>query len=456
MLYKKYATNKSIFCKIISLAIFLVLLSGCDSNFMLPEELIEKPTLDRREEAVKEVVTPLLTNYQLILPNNIDKSGAINFIELTGDDAEEMVIIYEDKDKVNSISIKAFKETEEAYWQTLDTIKSEEKELFEISFSDLNKDGRSEVIIQWNDGEKNKKLVEVYAFQGKEFKKVFGEKFLNLNLTDLDDDGTEDLILFNYDGDKSLLSIALYEFNGTEVVKVNEININSKDKSEKGYMNLAVGNVTETKKGMLIDISGEDLSGYTAVIVKQNGKLMNIYQNSSLHEGGKKSLLNSKDIDGDGILEMGVLTPQTYEGNDLEESTPLIQKWYQWDGYKSVIFEKDIFYDHSLKYSFEIPSQWKNKYVVDTFYGDLENYAYFYESAGYPMEKREMLRISVIKNTKWNEYKQELELSSRSYIFLGQNNDYTYIAMKNEVEVGYDKDMIIDDDLIKRMFDKFN
>lgn len=456
MLYKKHRINISIFCKVVYLAVILVMLSGCDSNFMLPEELIQKPALDDREKAIKELVTPLLTNYQLILPNNIDKSGAINFVELTGDDTEEMVIIYEDKDRVNSISIKAFKETEEGYWQTLDTIKSEEKELFEISFSDLNKDGKSEVIIQWNDGEKNKKLVEIYAFRGKEFKKVFGEKFLNLNLIDLDDDGTEDLILFNYDGDKSLLSISLYEFNGNEVVEVNDININSKDKSEKGYMNLEVGNVTETKKGMLIDISGEDLSGYTAVIVKQNGKLMNIYQNSDLHEVGKKSLLNSKDIDDDGILEMGVLTPQVNEGYDLEDTTPLIQKWYQWDGYKDVIFEKDIFYDHSLKYSFEIPHQWKDKYIVDTFYGDLENYAYFYESTGYPMEKREMLRVCIIKNQKWSSYKEELESSSRSYIYLGQNNDYTYIAMRNEVEVGYDKEMIINDDIVMRMFNKFN
>ena len=67
-----------------------------------------------------------------------------------------------------------------------------------------------------------------------------------------------------------------------------------------------------------------------------------------------------------------------------------------------------------------------------------------------------MLRICIIKNQKWNSYKQELDESSRSYIYLGQNHDYTYIAMRNEVEVGYDKDMIINDDIVQKMFDKFN
>lgn len=59
-----------------------IFFSGCD-EFSLPEEMIEKPNMDKKITVAQKVIDNKPSTLELVLPRNIQNSAAINYADLT-------------------------------------------------------------------------------------------------------------------------------------------------------------------------------------------------------------------------------------------------------------------------------------------------------------------------------------------------------------------------------------
>lgn len=427
-----------------------VIISGCGS-FSFPQELIEKPKTEYKSDLVEEIVNALPAKYELILPKDITDTGAINFVDIDGDGKEEVILIYEQKDKIFDIGFMILKEIDNI-WKEFDTIKGTGRELIDAQFVDLNNDNKSEVIIQWDSGnkEKNQREIDIYTLEDSKMRKIFGKEYLNIEVDDLDKDGTLDIFLFDYDSDNYKLKVEMYYLNNLELQFVNAVELPS---DYKGYMNLIIGNASSNARGIFLDMPIGTHSGYTELLVKENGKLKNVFTGKDSDGVTQRaSLINSQDIDNDGIIEIGILSKQKGFDDLSNNEDPWMQQWYSWDGKDNLLYEKDVFYDFSYSFIFNVPDEWKGKYVIEKNYRKEEKNIFFYNRTGYPKDKKEFFRICIISNENWDEFKKRIKEAGRNFIYLEKNERYTFIAYKNMLEEYIDKDMIIDDEKIHEEF----
>lgn len=426
-----------------------LIMSGC-SSFSFPQELIEKPKREYKSDLVEKIVDALPAKYELILPKDIDDAGAINFADIDGDGQEEAILIYEQKDKIFDIGFMILKGIDND-WRVFDTIKGDGRELIDAQFKDLNNDNKSEIIIQWDSGNKNKRKIDIYTLEDDKMRKIFAKEYLNIEVDDLDRDGIQEIFLFDYDSDNYKLKVEMHYLNKLEFQFVNFVELPS---DYKGYTNLVIGNAFSYERGIFLDIPIGTHSGYTELLVKRNGKLDNIFTGENGYGATESTyLINSRDIDNDGVIEIGILSKQEEFDKFSNNEQPWIQKWYSWDGKDSLLYEKDVFYDFSYGFTFNVPDEWKNKYIFEKNYRKEEKCLFFYDKSVYPADKREFFRISIIENENWDKFKKEIKESGRNFIYLGKNDKNTFIAYKNMMEEYITEDMIVDDEKINEKFE---
>ena len=293
--------------------ILMVFFSGCD-KFSLPEEMIQKPNMDKKITVAQELIDKVPSTYELILPRNIENSAAINYADLTGDGKEELIALYKVKDKLNEYKIGILKELM-GKWERLQFIEGTALDIQGVIFKDINNDGKDEIIIKWLQDDK-KIRVEVYSEKNDKMFNRFVETCDNVQIIDLDNDNIDDIVLFNINEDGQVIA-TLYDIENIESQEVNSIIIPSDGNVREIHANS--GKVSEEVNGIFIDVPIKIFSGYIELLLKENGKLTKVFSKDEKDFGITESeyKTNNEDVDKDGILEINIL----YQEELFEENS---------------------------------------------------------------------------------------------------------------------------------------
>jgi hypothetical protein len=422
-------------------------LTGC-YKLSTPEQLIEKPKSKVEKEIIKESIEKFLPQgSNLTIPLDCKEAGAINKVDIDGDNQDEIVAFYEEQEKNFEIGFIILKKINNS-WKMIDLVKGEGFDISYASFYDLNKDGKSEIIVSWDYGD-YAKIKSIYTMKQSKIKRIFNGKYRGIEIDDLNNDGKLDIFLFSYDSKRLVITLSVYNYVIDKLKFIDKINIQAN--YEIGYSNIKVGKASENKKGIFIDIPLGSHSAYTQLIFLENNKLKNAFKDS-ISKTYQIYPVGSNDIDSDKVIEIGVLTqPIGYEEEALV-NIPWLNTWYKWDEKEGLRFVVENYYDYDEGYRFDLPQNWKDKFTLKEYNINNQKRVVFYSLEKSKNIKNEILTIEYFEKNNWKKEEKKLNEQNKKFIYLGENKKTVFVAFLNNKYLDRNKDFYVDRENIHKNF----
>ncbi|MFA6808046.1 MAG: hypothetical protein WCR27_03545, partial [Eubacteriales bacterium] len=195
-----------------------------------------------------------------------------------------------------------------------------------------------------------------------------------------------------------------------------------------------IGKVSKEKTAVFVDMIIGAHSAYTQVAALENETLTNLLKQGDdvLPATFKQHPLRSRDIDNDGIIEIGIPTepPNSVEYSLVE--MPWINLWYKWDNNNALTeLALEEFSDYEQGYRFNIPEMWKEKYTIKTERDEklsLTKAEFSYiDSTDKPIAT--LLSILYLPSEISKEEENKLKESGREYFVVKENSTQVVIAV---------------------------
>lgn len=308
--------------KFISIILVLLLLlscSGCSLNFFSVESLLTPPMQSGKNGEVQEAFNTLMKNEKIQLKTPLAGNYQTSFVlfDVNGDENDEAFIFYTDSSVDASVRM-AFLQCLDDEWQISADIKGGGNNVYDIDFSDMNNDGLKEIFISWSlFDSKVEKITSVYTpdttQDGVFTLQSLGSEYCDTKgFVDFNGDTKNDFVVVYHDdtGDTQKTILRLFSMSQShELVKYSEIPLDSAISSVSRIQSDVVSSGGNKFTRLFIDCQKSEKMIFTEMV----------YWNSELSVPvraiSKPSLSNTRshkavstDIDGDGLLEVPVIT----------------------------------------------------------------------------------------------------------------------------------------------------
>lgn len=426
--------------QIIQIALIIYItafLTSCNVNMATPKA----PKLPGIQEEIRQALKGILrSDAKLTNVVNGDNKSAIQFTDLDNDGEKEVVIFYTIENDPDPLRVLVLKK-ENDRWVEKDEIKGIGYGVDRVYYKDITGDGNKEIIIGWQLTDWMNKGVGIYKWDGQNIKEIFVQSYEEMTLYDFDDDGKTEILLVKLDRDKFQSSAELFKYFSNNIRLLSKTELNG---GVNGHINVVAGKVSKDRNGVIIDSGCGAHSGLTELLVYENNTLKNIF--SSLDDKGiiNPHMVESKDYDEDGILEIPILRePIGYEDSALVY-VPWITVWNKWDGKDGLYPVAEAYYNYADGYYFRFPSKWDKNITIDILNEDSGNskvvFSYLSE-----LKKIPMFSICVFSVKQWGNFNND---SKKNYVEIKRNVDKIYVVNI----INSDFKMVLNEQEIKQNF----
>lgn len=306
------------------------------------------------------------------------------------------------------------------------------------------------------------KQLRVYKLEGNKYTQLCELDYDSFSAGDLDGDGRLEIAsVMRIDKEIPYVKLQVRSLSGN-LYKVG-LEMALEDGSYPD--NVVIGAASEDKQAIFVDLGIGAHSGLTEIIIKENGKYtstLSCDKGDELHHAFKPYPLLSKDINNDGIIEIGIQSMPPETDNLPMAAIPWINDWYRWNGNDGLI-QKPVLQEYSNYgegFRFIIPDNWSGKFTIENKtdeISDVKSVHFVY--LGTDKMKAELLALHIIPKEDWLRQEQLFQNNSRAYLLFGENSknmlvaelprDYSKLSEKSLKEY---KEMLLDQENIKRRF----
>lgn len=418
---------------IIILTLGLVFLTGC----MPAKEgntLLKSPSLPLELKEVKDVIDKKFeSNLELISPISGENSNSIQFNDLDNDGVDEVMVFHKVLEDTQPIKITVLTRNGDNSWIVNNTIKGAGYDINKVVYSDMDKDGRKEIVVGWQYGTILDKGLTVYEYNKGEISEIFQTSYTEFAVDDFTSDGTSELITVRLNKSEGIAKAYLYDYKNKLINFIDETDM---DGYINGYYSIKTGKAAEGKIGFFIDASLGAHSAFTDLLVYNRGELINVFYNEKWNVTNmtyKSYPIKCKDIDDDGIIEIPILRAPPGYTNASMSDTPWITGWFKWDGEYGLRFSSNSYSNLDYGFEFTFPKNWDDNITIDTS-SETSEIISFKE-----YNKNESKEIFNIMRLTSEEYELDNEkLHNDGYIKFNNTFRNVYLYKKN---VNYTSDM---------------
>lgn len=405
------------YIKAIALTLIIaIIFSGCSFRMSSSIEDLIGPVSPFGDNAdIQEALDTYAKNgFSLKTPSGGEYIASYNFYDIDGDGNDEALAFYEPTDDLNTISMALIKKVKDK-WSVVDNIKGDGKDIYSISFNDVNADDKVELLVCWDviSNSSNHNL-SVYSFENKKDKlslKQIGEpiEINNYIVVDYNQNSTNELLLFELNGPYASARAELYSLRDNKFDLLGETKL---DSHVSAYTNLQVEKAENDVRIYADALSTDGSSMLTEIIYWSDtyGTIVSPFYSytTGLTKGTSRNIrLECSDINDDGLIEI----PSSHKGI---KGLPKNVKAVDWNIYKNTILvhskyalvvsdddymvvipdeiigEIAVTYDNEAKELTVLDSKTKNKAfavrpVLKAIYNenDYSNYSVVLEASGY-------------------------------------------------------------------------
>ncbi len=363
-----------------------ILLSGC-SGIASVDELLEPPVMsDMQKQVYNALVDAAGSDISYVYPRSGEERSAFVFCDLDGDGTDEAAAFYKGKDQPNvRINILS---CEDGQWRSVYDHSAPGSQVERVYMTGFSTD-KTYLVIGYGSTARADKTLCVYSYAGGRLKAEYTELYSRMEITDLNLDGGEDIVLINGNTEDHPAYASLVTDSGDGVRCASQVLMRT---STAELVSSVHGGIGGGAAAVYADSSSGSGTISTEILYCIDGELRDpaALDNSEIPNITARRWLYSRDIDGDGIVE--IPTIGQFPGYRDNEQI-YITKWNVFENYTLAVKYSSL-YEPSQGYCFMIPTRWDGLVTVRTDQSSGERV--FYKFNGTVAQSRlELMRIAV-------------------------------------------------------------
>ena len=316
-------------CIVLILCVIVASFSGCSLNFFSVESLLIPPAQSGENGEIQKAFNELMKNktVQLKSPASGEFQSPFVLYDIDADGKDEVLVFYSESNTEGSVRVLLMKEIN-GDWKFCDDVKGAGNGIYDVNFVDVNNDSKPEIFVSWTLMDSKTTRI-VTAFEGRKgndtpilFRSLGNEYGIAKSFVDFNGDGKKDLCLIYIDDTGSVQKSFLRLFTVSEnnsLVKYGEVPLDGSIQSVLSIKNDVVRYGGGTNSRLFIDCVKNEKMIFTEMVYWDNAQAVPVRAFDDAAVSNSRSyLVQCADIDGDGLIEIPVLT--TLYGNTNELS----------------------------------------------------------------------------------------------------------------------------------------
>lgn len=379
-------------------ALLAMALSGCGGFQMEfnPEELYALPELPAKYTELNARLNEILdSGAEYAAPASGTNIQPVQLIDLDGDGLQEAVAFFRKAEDEKPLKICIFSASGDRYERSA-VIEGSGASVYSVVYSDLDGDGRTELIVGWR---VNAELLalSVYALTPAGPSELLRSvSYVRYASMDLDGDGLQELVVLHADEEgEGVADYYDWQEGGLSLLSPARISVTMAELSQQGR--LRAGTLRGGEPALFVTGVPEQSGAVTDILAVRNGELTNIALSEATGVSGEISPfcgLYPTDINGDGLTEV----PAPYPSND----EPTAFRWVDWRSYDlDGTPERASTTYHSIEdgWYLQIPEDWIGRVGTERSSTSGDSSATFYTLNEDGSHGAAILRISALTGT---------------------------------------------------------
>lgn len=421
--------------------LFSFLFTGCSGinleGFLQPgiDDLLHPPKLTPEQKEISQALEAAVgagKAEKLKYPHRGDYLSAFVMYDLDSDGEEEALVFYDDPNNIEYQTQICILDNDGTGWKALQTYPGNGNAIDQIQFVNMSGQGGCDILIGWEQPNRELKTVNLYHFQNGQMKSLFSNTYSELLVTQLTGGKYSDLLLLEAHSlakpiDAKLASL-LPEENVVDIIG-EEYRLTNAFTS---YIEVKYGFLADRTPAVFIDgrIAGDlyctDVLYYDREKKQLTSRLL--YDVDDYSEKTVRTLeITCRDIDEDGIMEVPMPEPLPgYEGIQ-EDSIYLINySCLDSNGISRLI---PTVVNLEAKYMLKFPMSWRDKVTV-TREDKSNEWRFWVYNGSLSQLREELLRIKVYSS---KDYHDKFDADTYRIIQTKGNSEYfAYIPPETE------------------------
>ena len=343
------------------------------------------------------------------LPNldGVDKEMAFSPIDLNDDGKLEMIAFYKDKNtKLMGMLILSNKRDK---WEKISDIKLNSFDILQFKVLDLDNDKNKEIVLGTYSDESisyGKKLT-ILSFKDNKVNPILEMPYAGMALGDLDKDASYEIAILYQNEEMIENRLRMMRVAGNKVSRIDEKIF---PQGVDPY-SIAIGNIYDDEEVIFVDSFSGIYEGRTDIFFFKDKKIKDIEDYKGFKLSDKSFPVQTKDVDSDGIMEVGI--PFSPPDNDqlYDPLKPWVKSYYKINKDSTMSLVKQIYEDYKMSFLFEIPDSFGNNYSIT---GNETSDKIEINFIASDKKAYKLAEIKMINKTKWQETDEVLQIISET------------------------------------------
>ena len=399
-----------------------LVLAGCAMAKLTldPEELYALPELPARYTTLNQQLNAIQeSSAEYAAPVSGSNIQPVQMVDLDGDGREEALAFFRQSDGEKPLKIYVFTDNGNSYTQTA-VIEGSGLAVYSIAYSDMNGDGRMELIVGWRVS-MDLQALAVYALEPGGARELARSNYVKYAVADLNGDGMQELTVFraNQDG-VGAADCYLWKNGALTLSSTIRVSMTMAELSQQGKV--TVGTLRSGEPALFVTGVAEGMRAMTDVLLLRGGELNNAVLSPTTGVSGESSrfrALYPADINGDGVTEV----PRTAAlyGEELEGDTAQRVDWISFDAAGAAIRVLSTYHAIEDGWYLQLPDGWADTIYVGRSASADEASVTFYMGDSRDQSYTPVLRITTLSGSN----RERLAVRTGRFI-LGRNDGVIY------------------------------
>ena len=399
-----------------------LVLAGCAMPKLTldPEELYALPELPARYTTLNQQLNAIQeSGAEYAAPVSGSNIQPVQMVDLDGDGREEALAFFRQSDGEKPLKIYVFTDNGNSYTQTA-VIEGSGLAVYSIAYSDMNGDGRMELIVGWRVS-MDLQALAVYALEPGGARELARSNYVKYAVADLNGDGMQELTVFraNQDG-VGAADCYLWKNGALTLSSTIRVSMTMAELSQQGKV--TVGTLRSGEPALFVTGVAEGMRAMTDVLLLRGGELNNAVLSPTTGVSGESSrfrALYPADINGDGVTEV----PRTAAlyGEELEGDTAQRVDWISFDAAGAAIRVLSTYHAIEDGWYLQLPDGWADTIYVGRSASADEASVTFYMGDSRDQSYTPVLRITTLSGSN----RERLAVRTGRFI-LGRNDGVIY------------------------------
>ena len=377
--------------------IFLAsMLSGCTRPKLTlnSEDLYSLPTLPAKYTELNTQLNEILeSGAEYAAPTSGANIQSVQLVDLDGDGREEAVAFFRNAAEEKPLKIYIFTATEDSYQKT-ELIEGSGTGIYSIAYTDLDGDGRMELLVGWK-ATTELQVLEVYALRPGGAALLVRSDYVKYTAMDLDQDQRQELVVLHADeGGDGVADYYSWQEDGSLASQSSaRLSVTMAELNQQGRV--TQGKLQEEVPALFVTGVTDASRAVTDILSVRNGELTNVVLSDLTGVSGEIApfcSLYPSDINNDGLTEV----PSPIQVSSMMETGAAYQRvdWYAYNAGGQSSLALHTYHDVEDRWYLRLPEEWLNHIWVGRATMPDEAAVTFYILDGEAMEP--FLRITAI------------------------------------------------------------